>query len=198
MSDETADVEAWTAAGANLVHADRIVGSLSTPELAEWVAGACETLAEMEAAQAVWAASDEAPNCAMVSIGGEEMRVQRGADMPEPLREAMIEVVGAAKRRYAAEKPAEVELDQLKTAVAKFRTYLDRKFRQWCSPHGIASDYATRLIDELDRMTDLDRPADADLCVCGHAHGQHADPDACFALDNGDRCDCDGFKKGAA
>jgi hypothetical protein len=114
MNDETATAEAWAADGDNLTRDGEIVGSLSTPELAAWVAEACEVFAEMEAAQAVWAASDEAPNCAMVDIGGEQLRVQGGAAMPEPLREAMSDVVSTVRRNMAEAKDAErAEIERL-------------------------------------------------------------------------------------
>jgi len=107
VSNEAMPAETWTAVGASLVREDRIVGSLSTPELAEWVAEACETLAEMDKAQADWEASGEALNCAVVNVGGEQMRVQGGAEMSEPLRNAMAEVWRSARRALAEAKAAE-------------------------------------------------------------------------------------------
>lgn len=107
MTDETTPAETWAADGDNLTRDGEIVGSLFTPELAEWVAEACETLAEMEAAQAVWEASGEAPHCAMVDIDGEQMRVQGGADWTEQDRREMGQILSAAKRRMAETKAAE-------------------------------------------------------------------------------------------
>jgi hypothetical protein len=57
----------------------------------------------------------------------------------------------AANRWMAEANQAEAERDQLKAQLDRFRTYLDRDFRTWCSPHGIAATYATRLIEILDQ-----------------------------------------------
>jgi len=35
--------------------------------------------------------------------------------------------------------------------LSRFREFLDRDFRQWCSPHGIAARYATDLLRILDQ-----------------------------------------------
>lgn len=51
---------------------------------------------------------------------------------------------------------AERERDALRAAIAMHREYLDTNFRYWCSPHGIASDYATQLIAHLDTRTPPD------------------------------------------
>ena len=56
-----------------------------------------------------------------------------------------------------AEKVA-TRADQAEAAIAKHRDYLDRNFRQWCSPYGVAADYATKLIAQLDALTDQDGP----------------------------------------
>jgi hypothetical protein len=53
---------------------------------------------------------------------------------------------------------AEAERSRLWAGLGEFRDYLDRTFRFWCSPHALASDYATKLIDELDRFTLPDPP----------------------------------------
>ncbi len=52
---------------------------------------------------------------------------------------------------------AEAERDQLKSTMARFRTFLDGAFRFWCSPHGIAGQYADALIEELDRLAALEQ-----------------------------------------
>ncbi len=97
----------WTADGQTLYRDGIAVGTLDTAGLASWVAEACETLAEMDQAQAEWEASGESPRCAVVNIGGEEIRIQGGADMPEPLHNAVSEVIGAARRAMAEAKAAE-------------------------------------------------------------------------------------------
>ncbi len=101
--------EAWAADGSTLIHNGRATGFFPSDEIAEWVAEACNTLAEIDQAQAEWEASGEAPNCAVVNIGGEQTRVQGGAEMPEQLRDAMADVVGAARRAMAEAKAAERE-----------------------------------------------------------------------------------------
>jgi hypothetical protein len=93
--------ESWTTDTETLYRDGVAVGTLDSADLAEWVADACNTLAEMEAAQAEWEASGEAAHCAMADIGGEQMRIQRGAEMPEQLRDVMGEVVNAARRAIA-------------------------------------------------------------------------------------------------
>ncbi|GGS88368.1 hypothetical protein ACFFV7_51045 [Nonomuraea spiralis] len=37
--------------------------------------------------------------------------------------------------------------------VARIRTYIDEKFRFWCSPFGVAAQYANDLISFIDRET---------------------------------------------
>ena len=107
MSDESTSVETWTTDAETLYRDGVAVGTLISADFAEWVAEACETLAEMDKAQAEWEASGEVPNCAVINIGGEDMRLQGGADMPEHLRDAMAEVVQATKQRMAEAKAAE-------------------------------------------------------------------------------------------
>lgn len=106
MSPEPTPTEAWSAVGATLIRSGRTAGHFASREVAEWVAEACNTLAEMDQAQAEWEASDEAPHCAMVDIGDEEMRVQGGADWTEQDRREMGQLVSVVKQRMADANPA--------------------------------------------------------------------------------------------
>jgi hypothetical protein len=50
------------------------------------------------------------------------------------------------------------EAEKTEAVIDRFRDFLDRDFRQWCSPNGVAAQYAGDLIGILDRMLD-DPPA---------------------------------------
>lgn len=101
------DEELWTANGSTLIRGGCPAAVFAEREIAEWVAEACNTLAELEAAQADWEASGEAPSCAVINVGGEQMRMQGGAEMPQPIRDSVADVIGAARRAIAEEKAAE-------------------------------------------------------------------------------------------
>ncbi|GAA3223132.1 hypothetical protein [Actinocorallia longicatena] len=47
--------------------------------------------------------------------------------------------------------------------LAQFRDYLDRDFRQWCSPYAIAAQYATSLIKQLDQIIARTPPLDQQM-----------------------------------
>ncbi len=97
----------WAANGSTLICNGRATGYFASDEIAEWVADACNTLAEMDQAQAEWEASGEAAHCAMVDIGGERMRMQGGATWTEQDRREMSQLVSAAKQRMAEAQAAE-------------------------------------------------------------------------------------------
>ena len=56
-----APAETWRAVSQTLFRNDVAVGTLASEDLAEWVADACNTLAEMDEAQAEWLASGGGP-----------------------------------------------------------------------------------------------------------------------------------------
>lgn len=59
-----------------------------------------------------------------------------------------------AKQRERELARARRELESARADVeklARFRTFLDDDFRQWCSPNGVAARYATDLLRILDQ-----------------------------------------------
>lgn len=81
------------------------------------------------------------PTLVEVPTEVEELRAELAA-----VKEA---VANADWERAATRLRARAE--QAEARLARFRAYLDSDFRQWCSPHGVAAEYATRLIEVLDR-----------------------------------------------
>ncbi|WP_101784249.1 hypothetical protein [Nonomuraea indica] len=41
--------------------------------------------------------------------------------------------------------------ERAEAAIARIRSYIDEDFRFWCSPFSVASQYAQRLLDFIDR-----------------------------------------------
>jgi hypothetical protein len=102
-----ADAERWFADAETLYRDGIAVGTLDGAGLATWVADACNTLAEMDEAQAEWEASGEAAHCSMVDIDGEQMRIQGAANWTDQDRREMGQIVSAAKQVMAEQKAAE-------------------------------------------------------------------------------------------
>lgn len=117
---------------------------------------------------------------------------------PEQLTHAILgTVILEIAMRDSRILRAEKERDDAKAALAAFRAYLDTDFRQWCSPHGIAADYATKLITTLDELAgqtpSLDQGGGGNTVrwsVCPDCFGSHPGGAACYgeeaaALDEG-------------
>lgn len=83
-------------------------------------------------------------------IRAAELRTER-----DLLRTVRMDALREAALILRAEQ-AERDRDRLNAILATHRDYLDNNFRYWCSPHGVAADYATKLIAQLDALPDQD------------------------------------------
>ncbi|MFD1940545.1 DUF6085 family protein [Nonomuraea mangrovi] len=95
-----------------------------------------------------------------------------GADVAPRIIERLSELRGRAEKaedrlaadqlKHRAERDIWKECDEKRwqqvrraeAAVARIRAYIDQDFRFWCSPFGVAAQYANRLLAFIDRVND--------------------------------------------
>ena len=98
-------------------------------------------------------------NCmvdAVLAVRDEELGRERiAADvLGTLLREEGEELSRALARACGAEaelQTSQARAEKAEAKLARFRTFLDTDFRQWCSPYGVAGQYAKDLLEILDR-----------------------------------------------
>ncbi|MGC5012560.1 hypothetical protein ACLQ2R_17490 [Streptosporangium sp. DT93] len=121
-----------------------------------WVAGCCNDRCGYEghdvAEEKTKAAAERAAaeHRAELRREGEE-QAARAAESEKGTTTYWWDVAQQRQRELAR---AERELEAARGAVetlARFRTFLDEDFRQWCSPNGVAARYADDLLRILDQ-----------------------------------------------
>lgn len=59
-----------------------------------------------------------------------------------------------ARMEWASKaQAAEARAEQAEAAIARIRKYINENFRFWCSPFGVAAQYAKALTEFIDRET---------------------------------------------
>lgn len=118
------------------------------------------------------------------AIVGATVELRRIADALQPVEPAddtqqrtmLCTTIAAARRQYAAEQPDSEEvsaleavayhamgqsyaLDEANATIGRVRVFAE-DMRTWCSPHGVAADYADRLLAVVDEQPTADTPTE--------------------------------------